>query len=108
MKMLATLGHNDEPQKVKHYIGAPPGLTGGSDTRQQLGAASFLIIDATTDGVFLIRYQSDGNYVGDTWHMNVDDAKHQANQEFAGSLSEWRDVPSEVDDAVEFGRQQVT
>jgi hypothetical protein len=107
MKFLATLNKGIELERVKHYIGAPPELTQGEDTRRQLGAAHFLVIDENSDGVFLLRYGNGGEYVGDTWHINIDDAKHQASYEFGDRVRDWTSVPPEVGDVVEFGRSQV-
>ena len=103
MRLLAIVSNADEAPKVKHYVGLPPALTGGKDTRQELGRARFLVIEENQDGIFLYRYGLGGNFVGDTWHMNVDDAKHQASYEYGGSVNEWADVPPEVEDVVAFG-----
>lgn len=89
--------------KVKHYQGAPPELTGGTDTRQEMGLPAFLVIEDNPDGVFLYRYDVNGECVGDTWHMNVDDAKHQANYEYEGLMHDWQGVPAEAEDAAAFG-----
>ncbi len=103
MRLLATILSSIEASKVKHYTGLPPGLTGGKDTRQELGGARFLVIEENADGVFLFRYGVDGGFVGDTWHMNIDDAKHQASYEYGESVEEWADVPPDVEDVVAFG-----
>jgi hypothetical protein len=68
-----------------------------------MGAALFLVIEERPDGVFLYRYNAQGVCVGDTWHMSVDDAKNQASYEYECLVQYWTDVPSEVEDAVDFG-----
>lgn len=103
MRLLAFIPSGEEASKVKHFTGLPPALTGGKDTRQELGGAHFLVIEENPDGTFLYRYGIGGKCVGDTWHMNVDDAKHQASYEFGESVQEWADVPPEVEDVVAFG-----
>lgn len=95
-------GHLDEP-KVKHYLGMPPELTGGKDLRESLKPADLVVIEEKEDGVFLIRFTADGEDVGDTWHMTVEDAKHQAQFEYGDLLAEWIEVPADVENAVSFG-----
>jgi hypothetical protein len=65
--------------------------------------SGFLIIEESPDGMFLYRYDAKGQCVGDTWHMNMDDAKHQAAYEYEGALGTWQSVPSELEDAVALG-----
>ena len=62
------------------------------------------MIEENPDGVFLYPYGGGGNSVGDTWHMNLDDAKHQASYEYGESVKGWIDVPPEIEDIVSFGR----
>lgn len=102
-RLLSILSAGPATTKVKHYLGAPPELTGGDDTRQEMGSPAYLVIEANPDGVFLYRYDNNGECVGDTWHMNVDDAKHQAEYEYESLLQEWQDVPAEVEDVSAFG-----
>jgi hypothetical protein len=89
--------------KVKHYVGPPPELANGSDQRVQMAAPAFLIIEENPDGTFLYRYDVKGECVGDTWHMNIDDAKSQAAFEYEGALGPWQDIPSELGDAIAIG-----
>jgi hypothetical protein len=98
MRLWATISNRSGASKVKHYVGLPPALTGGKDTRQQLGHARFLVIEETSSGIFLYRFGAHGGIVGDTWHANVDDAKHQASYEYGHSLNDWANVPAEVED----------
>lgn len=95
-------GHLAEP-KVKHYRGLPPELTGGKDLREQLEAPALVAIEEKPDGVFLFRFTADGQVVGDTWHMTLEEAQQQAQFEFGDLLSDWRSVPADVEDLVAFG-----
>ena len=106
MRLLTTVSNSVEDAKAKHHIGLPPPLTPGKDTWQELGGASFLVIEENPDGVFLYRYSRGGDCVGDTWHMNVDDAKHQASYEYGESIKGWTSTSPEVEDAVAFGLQR--
>ena len=76
MRMLAVIS-GSVIGKTKHYLGMPPRLTGGIDTRQELSPALFLVIEEKPDGIFLYRYGIGGVFAGDTWHKSIDDAKHQ-------------------------------
>jgi hypothetical protein len=53
--------------------------------------------------VFLFRFTADGQVVGDTWHMTLEEAQQQAQFEFGDLLSDWRSVPADVEDLVAFG-----
>jgi hypothetical protein len=94
-------GKLPEP-KVKHYWGMPKELTDGVDTRILMDWPSILLIEAQPNECLLYRYTSEGACVGDTWHQNLDDAKHQATYEFPNLISDWREVPDDVEDAVAF------
>jgi hypothetical protein len=103
MRLISMLSTEKLEPKVKHYLGLPPDLTMGSDKRQELDMPSFVVIEENSDGVFLYRYDTHGACVGDTWHTNVEDAKHQASYEYGNSLREWSEVPPAINDAVDFG-----
>jgi hypothetical protein len=60
------------------------------------------LIEHRPDGVFLLRLKDSGQCVGDTWHLSVEEAKEQAEIEFADHLSDWENIPLEVDDTVAF------
>ena len=103
VRLLSILTGEQSSAKVRHYRGLPPELTGGKDTRQKMGPALFLVIKEEKSGIFLYRYSANGNCVGDTWHMSVDEAKDQAAYEYEGLVGKWSNVPPEVDDVVSFG-----
>ena len=92
-RLVATLAGGAPSGRTKHYLGSPPHLTGG-DQRIPMGVASVLVIEQKRDGVFLYRCDGQGRCVGDTWHMSVEDAKHQAGFEYAGLVGEWREAPA--------------
>jgi hypothetical protein len=64
------------------------------------------MIEERADGAFLFRYDTQGQCVGDTWHMSVQDAKDQGSFEYPGVRLDWRDIPAEIVDAVRFGLEQ--
>jgi hypothetical protein len=100
-------GHLPEP-KVKHYHGLPPELSGGEDFRERLEVPALILIEEKPDGVFLLRFTANGRVVGDTWHTTIEEAQQQAHFEFANVLSNWRSVPADVEDVVEFGLSDET
>lgn len=101
-RLISLLSRGIEAPKVKHYLGAPPEVAGGRDSRREMPPAAVLVIEERPDGVFLFRYASNGEFAGDTWHGNLADAKHQASYEYGASLSNWIDVPADVTDVVGF------
>ena len=67
-------------------------------------AAAFLVIDEQTDGtVLLYRYDATGDFAGDTFHLNVAEAKEQAAFEFENPLGNWQEIPPEVQDIAAWG-----
>ena len=101
-RWFAVIAETLEPPRVKHYQGFPPELAQGRDERTQLPRARVTVLEEAPEGIFLYRWAADGAFGGDTWHANLDDAKHQASYEFGGSLGEWKEVPGEVADATAF------
>jgi hypothetical protein len=44
-----------------------------------------------TGGVFLNSYNTaDGHWLGDTWHLTIEDAKHQAEYQFGVLPDAWQ------------------
>jgi hypothetical protein len=58
----------------------------------QLAPANTVEISASDVGFLLIRHSA-GGFAGDTWHANVEEAKQQAEAEFAISPADWREEP---------------
>lgn len=107
IRLIASVAKRNKEPPVKHYIGIPPQLIGGQDYRQQLPYPCVLLIEEKPEGVFLFRFNKDKICCGDTWHLSVDDAKEQAVYEYEGLLSEWHNVPTNIDDAVGFALDQM-
>jgi len=101
-RLYSRLSAGGTTPKTEHYRGLPPDLAGGRDARQEMGDALFLTIEQKPDGVFLYRFDTRGECVGDTWHATIADAKHQASYEFGDRVQGWEDVPQGVDDIVNF------
>jgi hypothetical protein len=89
-------------KKTRHYVGLPPQLTGGTDTREEMIRPAFLTIEEKEDGVFLTRFTSTGEYVGDTWHESIELAERQAEFEFRGFYSDWRSISEDIEDPTKY------
>jgi hypothetical protein len=77
--------------KVRHVLGWPKALRPEGDEPVPMPPARLLIIDDGADGVFLLRFSSQAEFAGDTWHETVAHAKEQAAFEF-GSAPAWAPV----------------
>ena len=102
-RLFTILEERMHPPSVKHFKGVPPELTDGKDTRRQMPSALLLVIENKPDGVFLYRFDPKGQCVGDTWHMSIEDAKHQATYEYEEVRMNWQEVPDAIEDVAEYG-----
>jgi hypothetical protein len=101
-RLFLRLRRHTIPPKVHHYSGYPPELTDGVDTRVELGPAALLVMIENPNGVFLYRYDESGRCVGDTWHISIEDAKHQVVYEYDEPEQHWIDIPPDVTDVIAF------
>lgn len=106
IRLCALVQKTEDVPRVKHFQGLPPELTGGQDYREKLPWPQVLVIEEKPDGAFLFRFATDGSSGGDTWHTSIDDAKYQAEYEYQGLLSEWKQVPTNVTDVIVFALSQ--
>ena len=84
----------------KAYDGFPDGR------RQPLPVPDVLLIDEQPDGFFLLGYKSNGEFSGDTWHPDLDEAKGQAEFAYGDYLGEWKAIPDGTEDAVRYALDQ--
>ncbi|MEX0785079.1 MAG: hypothetical protein WD939_00430 [Dehalococcoidia bacterium] len=96
-RLYAIVKGHPKQRRVRHYVGLPPRLTEGEDRRHELPLAKAIVLEETSNGVYLYRYAGNGEFAGETWHLTIADAEHQAAYEFAESLEEWHDVPESED-----------
>jgi hypothetical protein len=78
--------------RVRHFIGFPAELSGGGPQRP-MPAARVLLIKEDHGQLFLFRYDEQGTFAGDTWHRNLEDAKHQVEFEYGPLAGEWVELP---------------
>jgi hypothetical protein len=101
IRVFSWVGITNERNRIKHYKGFPPELTGGKDERIVLPSPRLLVIEELKEGVFLDRFDEEGKPITDTWHRTVAEAKDQAIYEYKDLLSPWQEIPADVD-PVEF------
>jgi hypothetical protein len=106
--LYARIAPSARPSPVRHYSGLPPEVTGGVDDRTELPRATLVVLNSTTEGVFLYRYDANGEFVTDTWHASIEDAKEQARFEYEDALEVWKDVPIHLRGAVDLRPDDTT
>ncbi len=98
MRIFATIAATDIHPPTHHFIGLPAELDPDGAPASEMPWPRIVIITERTDGVFLDWYTERGDSSGDTWHLNVDDAKAQAVAEYDGMLSEWQTLSSDLEE----------
>jgi hypothetical protein len=94
MNRWRTLLPEEQLGRTTHQVGMPSALGGAP---QALPPARALVIEERPDGFFLLRYASDGEFAGDTWHIDFGSAKDQAAYEYGDGL-QWAEVsPTDID-----------
>lgn len=101
--LIAKVTALSSTRNTVHYSGVPPIDGDGPYYSQKMSPASMLVIEENDSGFFLYRYSSDRKIVGDTWHKTIEEAKEQAKFEFGECVSKWKEVPSDIQDALELG-----
>ncbi len=95
----AVLGEASPELPNRQFSGLPPELTGGIDQRRPMPMAKVLIVrQDPTGSIYLYRYAADGAFAGDTWHGDVEEAKHQAEFEYGCAVDDWHPVPVDTID----------
>jgi hypothetical protein len=96
-----------EGRPTHHYVASIAEDTGDLVVEEELPWPTVLLIRPGKESGFLLyRYTQDGRFAGDTWHLTLEDAKHQADFEFGESLGAWREVPAGVPDPITFALQE--
>ncbi len=96
IRLIALVGPMVGRPQAIHKIG----LADGPENTMPFADVLFLEADETS--CMLYRYTVDGRFGGDTWHQTVDDAKHQAEFEYADTLGPWLVVPQSESDGHEY------
>jgi hypothetical protein len=107
MRLVSKVLKVSDPPKTRHYVGLLKEFTSEeSQSQEMMKAPDVLLIEKRHEGFFLLRFTADGIPVGDTWHLNLEDAKHQAEFEFDSLISSWGEVPPNVTDVVSFALEK--
>ena len=69
--------------------------------------ADFLIMRSDEHGIMIDRYTADGEIAGDTWHRDLEEARYQAEFEYGNALSDWEEIPADIEDEVSFGMSKL-
>lgn len=59
-----------------------------------------VVIDEQPEGWFLIGYSATGEFAGDTWHRDLDEARQHALIDHGPWLGEWRTFPDGLADPI--------
>jgi len=73
-----------------HYEGKIEG--GAVIHTKKLPAAAIVEIQDSEHGFYLLRFDTEGDFVGDTWHPTIEEAKGQALFEFELDDEGWHEV----------------
>lgn len=87
-----------EGQRLIHYDGLSPELTGGQDLRREMPPAVLVLVCPYGDGRWDVdRYASDGSYGGSTHHDDWSAVVAQLRTEYQSELS-LTPVPADIDE----------
>ncbi len=100
----ALVGEIQGEPGTKHYRGLPPLLANGHDMRTLMSQPRMVIIAEEDSSIFLYRFAANGTFAGDTWHDNVENARHQAAFEYGNGLGEWQPAPDDINTVEELVR----
>jgi hypothetical protein len=105
---FATIGEMCVKPGAEHFVGLPPELTGNNEMRQALPAAQVIVLhEDDQSNVFLTRFTSHGEEVGDTWHASIAEARGQAAFEYGDALGSWQPMPKGITNIVALVRHLV-
>lgn len=96
IRLVALVRATDIHPRTRHSVGLPAELSTDNQPGESLPWPRVLVIQEKPDGIFLDRYTEDGRSGGDTWHFTLEDAKDQAEDEYTGLVTAWKDVPPEI------------
>jgi hypothetical protein len=85
-------------QAIRQFIAFPrKGRPVEEWGRQEMGWPRVLILVVYSDHAMLYRYTTDAVFAGDTWAQSADEARDQADFEYAPSLpGDWLPIPDAV------------
>lgn len=103
---FALLPSSPGETRTRHFVGAPGRDVGEIEVVKEFLPARLLVISrGVDDQIFLYRFDSRGQFAGDTWHRNEREARQQARWEYGDTVLDWRPVPDTVEDLQVFVKQ---
>ncbi|MBI3967679.1 MAG: hypothetical protein HY329_18735 [Chloroflexi bacterium] len=99
-------GSGAEPP-VGHFVALAPGRSDSPERRRRLRQPLVVVLEERSDGVYLGRFASDQENVGDTWHRSVAAARNQAAYEYPDRFGDWQEIPADVADSAKYALAQV-
>lgn len=66
------------------------------------------IIHEEDRAVYMDFYTINGEWLHDYWHYNFDDAKHQAEYEFGELINNWKEIPDNIENLLEYVLTQIS
>ena len=99
-RTMALIGPLAAERRTAHTTGYP------LDPSKMLPVADVvLLVVGKEEGAMLFRYTAHGDFGGDTFHQNAEEALEQAAFEYGDALGEWLTVPDEITDPHAFAVQ---
>jgi len=99
-RMIALVGPLASERRAVQTSGFP------LDPEKMLPVADVvLLVVGKEEGAVLFRYTAHGDFAGDTFHSNAEEALDQAASEYDDALGQWLTVPDEITDPHAFAVQ---
>ena len=77
--------------------------------KEVLYKPAIYIIEGNDDmTAFMNKYTIEGKWIGDTWHFNFEEAKHQAEFEFDEPIKKWIEIPESIEDLIGYVLKQIS
>lgn len=90
-------------KRARYFIGSTPEEAAHGITQlTEMKRPTYVVMEVENEGAYLYRYSSTGEFCGETWGFDIEYAKGQAEEEFNGYISNWREIPLEADDPVAY------
>lgn len=91
---------------TRHYMGTL--IDGRPHPVNKLPDPEWVEISGENNAFYLLRFDSKGNCVADTWHQTLEDAMRQAAFEFNIASNEWTAIEDGAEGGEERGGSGVT
>ena len=90
MRRILRADVREVTRRTKHFLGSV--IEGVPVATESIPSPAWVEIVSEPVGFFLLRFNSQGECIGDTWHESLEAAKKQAQLEFCIVESDWREI----------------